>query len=65
MTVTGADGVSRSESFPLVTDPSGSDPTTTLSPDALKLIGPEWTWTAWVEADGVESPVCTGAGPAA
>lgn len=65
VTVTDASGVSRSESFPLAADPAGFGPTTTLAPDTLDLVGQDWTWTAWVEADGVDSPTCTGTAPAA
>lgn len=62
--LTGANGVSHSESFSLVDSP-GSDPTTTLTADALDRLGQEWTWAAWVDVNGVESPACTGTGPAA
>lgn len=65
VTVADTNGVSRSESFPLAAAPSGFGPTTTLAPDTLDLIGQEWTWTAWVEANGVDSPTCTGTAPAA
>ncbi|MBU4335828.1 MAG: RDD family protein, partial [Actinobacteria bacterium] len=64
VTLTGTNGVSHSESFSLVDSP-GNDPTTTLTVDDLDRLGQEWTWTASVEVNGVESPACTGTGPAA